>query len=98
MYALICTRPYIVQAIGVIIRFMSNLSKEHWTFFRRVLRYFQGTYDYFLVYHSANDVDKSLDIQGFVDANWIGDLDSGKSTSGSMFTLFGGAVSWMSKI
>ena len=38
-----------------------------------------------------------LDIRGFVDADWAGDLDQRRSTSGYSFSLFGGAVSWMSK-
>eukprot|EP00253_Pinus_taeda_P036443 PITA_36443 len=29
--------------------------------------------------------------------NWVGDLDQRRSTSGYVFNLFGGAVSWMSK-
>jgi len=38
-----------------------------------------------------------LDIRGFVDADWAGDLDQKKSTSGYVFNLFASAVSWMSK-
>ncbi len=38
-----------------------------------------------------------LDIHGFVDADWAGDLDHKISTSGYVFNLFGGAVSWISK-
>ena len=34
---------------------------------------------------------------GFVDADWAGDLDRRRSTSGYVFNLFGGAISWMSK-
>ena len=38
-----------------------------------------------------------LDIHGMVDADWVGDLDRRRSTSGYVFNLFGGAISWMSK-
>ena len=38
-----------------------------------------------------------LDILGFVDADCVGDLDQRRSTSGYVFNLFGGVVSWMSK-
>eukprot|EP00253_Pinus_taeda_P003076 PITA_03076 len=31
------------------------------------------------------------------EADWAGDLDQRRSTSGYVFNLFGGAVSWMSK-
>jgi len=38
-----------------------------------------------------------LDIHGFVDVEWVGDLDRRISTSGYVFNLFRGAVSGMSK-
>jgi hypothetical protein len=30
MYAMVCTRPYIAHAVGVVRRYMHNLGKEHW--------------------------------------------------------------------
>jgi hypothetical protein len=42
-------------------------------------------------------LDRVVDIHGFVDADWDGDLDRRRSTSGYVFNLFGGAISWMSK-
>jgi hypothetical protein len=38
-----------------------------------------------------------LEIHGFVDADWAGDLDPRRSTSKYLFNLFGGSISWMSK-
>ena len=38
-----------------------------------------------------------LDIHGFVDANWAGDLDRKRSISGYVFNIFGGAINWMRK-
>ena len=31
MYAMVCTRPDIAHAVGVLSRFMSKPGKEHWT-------------------------------------------------------------------
>jgi len=42
-------------------------------------------------------LDRVLDIHGFVDANWVGDLHWRICTSWYVFILFGGAVIWMSK-
>eukprot|EP00253_Pinus_taeda_P035241 PITA_35241 len=75
MYAMVCTRPYIAYAVGVLSRFISKPGKEHWTTVKRVFRYLRGTSDY----------------------DWAGDLDQRRSTSGYVFNLFGGAISWMSK-
>jgi hypothetical protein len=38
-----------------------------------------------------------VDIQVYVDYDWVGDVDRRRSTSIYVFLLFGGAVSWMSK-
>eukprot|EP00253_Pinus_taeda_P024640 PITA_24640 len=71
--------------------------KEYWTAVKRVFRYLRGTSDYGLCYQGRPGLDRVLDIRGFVDADWAGDLDQRRSTSGYVFNLFGGAVSWMSK-
>ena len=50
MYVMVCTRPDIAHAVGVLSRFMSNPGKEHWTTVKRVFRYLRGTSDYGLCY------------------------------------------------
>eukprot|EP00253_Pinus_taeda_P019706 PITA_19706 len=97
MYVMVCTRPDIAHAVGVLSRFMSKLGKEHWTIVKRVFRDLCGTSDYGLCYQGRPRLDRIWDICGFVDVNWDGDLDQRRSTSGYVFNLFGGAVSWMSK-
>ncbi|MCF8701923.1 Ty1/Copia family ribonuclease HI, partial [Corynebacterium sp. MC-10] len=37
-------------------------------------------------------------VRGYVDSDYAGDLDKSKSTTGYVFTLTGGAVSWVSKL
>lgn len=97
MYAMVCTRPEIAHAMGVLSRFMSKLGKEQWTTMKQAFRYLRCTSDYGLCYQGRPGLDKLLDIHGFVDADWAGDLDQRRSTSGYVFNLFGGVVSWMSK-
>ena len=43
MYAMVCTRPDIAHAVGVVSRFLSNLGKEHWEAVKWILRYLKGT-------------------------------------------------------
>ena len=97
MYEMVCTRPDIAHAMGVLSRFMSTPGKEHWTVVKWVFRYLRGTSDYGLCYQGRLGLDRVLDICGFVDADWVTDLDQRRSTSGYMFNLFGGVFSWMSK-
>ncbi|GMP68770.1 hypothetical protein CsSME_00028274 [Camellia sinensis var. sinensis] len=51
-----------------------------------------GTADYTLCYQSSD-----LHLVGYCDADWGGDLDERKSTSGYAFMLSDGAISWSSK-
>ena len=43
MYAMVCTRPYISQEVGVLSRYMSKLGNEHWIVVKRVFKYLRGT-------------------------------------------------------
>eukprot|EP00253_Pinus_taeda_P021617 PITA_21617 len=93
MYAMVCTRPDITYAVGVLSKFMSKPGKEHWTTVKWVFRYLHGTSDYGLCYQGRQGLDRVLDIRGFVDADSVGDMDQRRSTSGYVFNLFGGAIS-----
>jgi hypothetical protein len=97
MYAMICTRPDIVHAMGVFSRYMLKPGKDHWTTVKSVFRYFCGTTSYGLGYQGIPRLEKVLDIHGFVDADWDGYLDRKISTSGYVFNPFGGEISWMRK-
>ena len=46
MYEMVCTRPYIAHAVGVLSRYMSKPGKEHWKIVKRVFRYLCGTTNY----------------------------------------------------
>ena len=43
MYAMVCTRPDISHAVGVVSRYMNNPGKEHWMAVKWILRYLRGT-------------------------------------------------------
>ena len=97
MYAMVGTIPDIAHAVGVLNRYMPKLEKENWKNVKRVFRYLQGTTDHAICYQGRDGPDKVLDVHGFFDANWNGDLDQRRSTSRYVFNLFGGAISWMGK-
>ncbi|KAL2224606.1 UNVERIFIED_CONTAM: Retrovirus-related Pol polyprotein from transposon TNT 1-94 [Sesamum indicum] len=94
MYAMICTRPDIAHAVGVVSRFMSNPGVMHWEAVKWILRYLRGTKDRALVFGKGK-----LTLFGFVDADFAGsDYDKRRSTTGYVFTYGGTAVSWVSKL
>ena len=92
MYAQVCTRPDIAYIVGVLGRYLSNPGMDHWKATKRVMRYLKRTRGYMLTYRRSDQ----LEITGFFDSDFAGCQDSLKSTSGYIFMLAGGAVSWRS--
>ncbi|XP_074266262.1 secreted RxLR effector protein 161-like [Silene latifolia] len=92
MYAQVCTRPDIAYAVGVLGRYQSNLGVDHWKAAKKVLRYLQGIKDYMLMFRRT----ENLEVVGYSDSDYAGCIDSRKSTSGYVFMLADGAVSWRS--
>ena len=92
-YAQTCTRPDLAFVIGYLGRYQSDPGLSHWQAAKKVLRYLQGTKNLMLTYRRT----KQLEIVGFSDSDYVGCLDSRKSTFGYIFMLAGGAVSWSSK-
>ena len=45
MYSMVCIRPDIAHAVGVVSRYMNNPGKEHWMAVKWILRYLKGTTD-----------------------------------------------------
>ena len=43
MYAMVCTRPNVAHAVGVVSRFMVNLGKDHWKAVKWIFRYLRGS-------------------------------------------------------
>ena len=43
MYAMVCTRPNIAHAMGVVSRYMSHPRIKHWNAVKWILRYLRGT-------------------------------------------------------
>jgi len=91
LYVSTKTRPDITFAVGVLSRFMSCPEQDHMRAAKGVLRYFRWTTRLGVM----NGGDEAL--QGYVDADRGGDNDGRRSTTGFIFTLNGGPISWASK-
>jgi hypothetical protein len=93
MWAMVGTRPDISFAIGKLSQHNHQPVLRHWRGVQRIFRYLQTTQSYSIVY-GGND---NLKVVGYGDADYAGDLDDRKSTSGQLFTVAGGAVVWASR-
>ena len=93
MYAMVCTRLKIAHAVEVVSRFISRPGKQHWEAVKWILRYLKGSSNTCLCFTSA-----SLKLQGYVNTDFAGDIDSRKSTIRFVFILGGIAISWASNL
>ncbi|KAH9698582.1 hypothetical protein KPL71_024056 [Citrus sinensis] len=91
MYAMLCTRSDICFAVGMVSRYQSNPGPEHWTTVKHITKYLKRTKNYMLVYSG----DELIPV-GYTDSDFMSDRDSKKSTSGYVFTMGSGAISWRS--
>ena len=89
MYVMNCTRPDIAYAVSMLSRFTNNPNEYHWKAMVRVLGYLKHTQNFALHYEKYPAV-----LEGYCDANWITSSNDTRSTSGYVFTLGRGAVSW----
>ncbi|GJU14268.1 retrovirus-related pol polyprotein from transposon TNT 1-94 [Tanacetum coccineum] len=76
MFVMICTRPDIAHAVGVVSRYMVEPSSEHWEAMKRIFRYIKGT-SYVTLCFGESD----LIVKVYVDSDYAGDLDGSKSTT-----------------
>ncbi|KAJ9524188.1 hypothetical protein QJQ45_005009 [Haematococcus lacustris] len=92
LYLSCCTRPDIAYAVGALARHMAAPTQQHWAAAKAVLSYLKGSASQGLVF-GGNDC-----LQGYCDADYAGDKDTARSTTGYVFTLHGAAISWSSRL
>jgi hypothetical protein len=92
MFAACVTRPDIMCAVGQLSQFLNNPSSKHLSAAKRVLRYLRGTPTLGITYRPP-----PMRLQGYSDADWAGDIDTRRSTTGFVVMLNNGAVAWKSR-
>lgn len=90
---LTATRPDIMFVVGLLSRYMECPTELHFQAAKRVLRYVKGTSNFGIFYKKGGDEK----LVAYTDSDYAGDLVDRKSTSGYIFLLSSGAVSWSSK-
>lgn len=93
-YATLTTRPDLCAATNYFSRFQSCFDQDHFKHAKRIVRYINGTMTLKMVYKKQPNANPLI---GFVDADWAGDKNDRKSTSGYVFKIFGNTVSWCSR-
>ncbi len=90
MFSMVETRPDISFATSVASRFGKNLGHQNTEAVKTILCYLKSSRDRGITYGGQ---DKLL-VEGYSDSDWAKDKDNRKSTSGFIFMLKGGPVSW----
>ena len=92
MYAMVATRADLAFAISTVSQHMARPGWSHWMAVKRIMRYLKGTSHMRLQLGGGH-----IRLMGYCDADWAGDANDRKSTTGYAFSLGEGMVSWSSK-
>ena len=90
------TRPDIAFSTSLMSRALANPTDEHLQHVKHIMRYLRGTTKHGVTYRSNPKA--QFDLYAYTDADFAGGaLPDGKSTSGYVFFLAGGPISWQSR-
>ena len=92
MYAMVGTRADLAYAISSVSQHMAKPGWSHWMAVKRIMRYVRGSLDLKLQLGGSH-----IELMGYCDADWAGDANDRRSTTGYAFILGDGVVSWSSK-
>ncbi len=92
MYAMVGTRPDLAFPVSMVSQFMSGAGPSHWMAVKRIMGYLKGTLDLKLCLGG-----KDVSLKGYCDADWGGDANERRSTTGYVFFVGVGAISWNCK-
>ncbi|MFS8006619.1 putative RNA-directed DNA polymerase [Helianthus anomalus] len=87
------TRPDIAFAVGVLSRFMQDPRKPHMIAVKGVLKFLKATAGKGVCFKNQS----TPKVRGFCDADYGGDLDTRRSTTGYVFLYGSSPISWCSK-
>ena len=87
-----CTRPDLAFTVGVLSRYLCSPREIHWKAVQRVFQYLNQTKACGIEF---KDIGK-VELLGYSDSDYAGDVLTRKSTSGSINFLCSGPISWKS--
>ena len=75
------TRPNICFAVNTLSQYLIDPRHVHLTAAKHILRYLKGTIDYGIKYKA----DQKINLEGYVNSDWVVNAIDRKSTSGCFF-------------
>eukprot|EP00253_Pinus_taeda_P015728 PITA_15728 len=77
----------------IVVLSIERPKEAHWQAAKRILRYVKGTKRFGILY----TVSECSDLIGYIDSDWARSVDDRKNSSGYVFHMGSGAISWASK-
>lgn len=93
MYLAIGTRPDIAYVLGVVSQHLDKPTKTDWNAVKRIFKYLKGTVDYGLKFTRS----KNLELTCYCDADFAGNVEMRKSTSGYLLKIGDNIIAWGSR-
>ena len=97
MYLMVCTRPDLAFTLSRLSKFSSKPGEKHAAALKRVLRYLSFTRDMGIAFNIPSSSSPASTLLGYSDSDFAADLNNRRSTSGFVFLLNGGPISWKAK-
>ena len=88
------SRPDIAFSVNSVSKYLEKHNDTHWRAVKRIFAYLRGTIDYGIEYGSGGS---TAELIGFSDADYAGDIEMRRSSTGYVFCLANGAVTWSSQ-
>jgi hypothetical protein len=89
------TRIDIAHAVNIVSRYLNNPGILHWNYAKHIIKYLKGTSTYGLLYNGY-ELDgitiKTLTLSSYSDADWAGNIDTFRSTTGGLIYLGGNLI------
>lgn len=95
MYLATMTRPDLTYAVSLVARHMHNPTEKHWNAIKGILRYIRGTTTLGLKFEKSGTKDFKLEV--YSDADFGGDCETRRSTSGTLVLFNKNTITWSSK-
>ncbi|XP_071571134.1 uncharacterized protein [Temnothorax nylanderi] len=91
------SRPDISYAVNLVSRYCNKHNHSHWLAVKRIFKYLIGTANHGILYAECGGSQVDINLCGYSDADFAGDVDTRKSTTGYAFCINNSLVTWSSQ-
>ena len=88
------TRPDIAYGVNFCSRYIEESAQERITDLKHILKYLNGNKECGIEYSCNKNINQ---LEAYCDADFAGDLETRRSTTGYVILLAGGVISWCSR-